>query len=102
MATHLGTAVLVVDDQEQRRAVLIDRLVDQGLTPVTAKTPLDTIGMLTRDEIGLCVMMEGADLEPLLADEFPWIATSTITDDMDATVSGAMARMTDSIGDAIS
>jgi len=95
MAAHLGTAVLVVDDQEARRAVLIDRLVDQGLSPVTAKTPLDTIELLTRDEIGLCVISPGADLEPLLADEFPWIATSTITDDMDATVSGAMARVSD-------
>ncbi len=96
-AARLGTAVLVVDDQDARRAVLIDRLLGQGLTPVTAKTPLDTIELLTRDEIGLCVMIPGADLEPLLADEFPWIATSTITDDMDATVSGAMARMSDTI-----
>lgn len=95
MAAHLGTAVLVVDDQEARRAVLIERLVDQGLTPVTARTPLETIELLTRDEIALCVITAGADLEPLLADEFPWIATSTITDDMDATVSGAMARMSD-------
>lgn len=96
-AARLGTAVLVVDDQDARRAVLIDRLLGQGLTPVTAKTPLDTIELLTRHEIGLCVMIPGADLEPLLADEFPWIATSTITDDMDATVSGAMARMSDTI-----
>ncbi len=95
MAAHQGTAVLVVDDQEARRAALIDRLVGEGLTPVTARTPLETIELLTRDEIGLCVLTPGADLGPLLADEFPWIATATITDDMDATVSGAMARVTE-------
>lgn len=95
MALHLGTTVLVVDDQEARRAALVDRLVGEGLTPVTPRTPLETIALLTRDEIGLCVISPGADLEPLLADEFPWVATATITDDMDATVSGAMARVTE-------
>ncbi len=84
--------ILVIDPDERRRLRLMDRLVDQGMTPLAPRTPLEMIDLLTRAQlqISVCMMTPTADLETVLADSFPWVTTSAITDDVDATVSRAV------------
>ncbi len=85
--------ILVIDDQKARREQLIDRLVDRGMTPLAPRTPLETIDLLTRThlQISVCMLPPGrADLENVLADSFPWVTTSVITDDLDITVARAI------------
>ncbi len=84
--------ILVLDPDEPRRRRLMDRLVDRGMTPLAPRTPLETIDLLTRAQlqISVCMMTPGADLETVLADSFPWVTASAITDDVDATVTRAV------------
>ncbi len=84
--------ILVIDTDEPRRQRLMDRLVDRGMTPLAPRTPLEMIDLLTRAQlqISVCMMTPFADLETVLADSFPWVTTSAITDDDDATVSRAL------------
>jgi hypothetical protein len=75
-----------------RRTRLIDRLVDRGMTPLAPRTPLETIELLTRGQlqISVCMLPPDTDLATVLADSFPWVTTSEITDDLDATVTRAI------------
>jgi len=89
--------ILVIDDHAGRRTQLIDRLVDRGMTPLAPRTPLETIDLLTREQpqIGLCLLAPGfgvvsSELAGVLADSFPWVTTSEITDDLDHTVDRAV------------
>ncbi|CAN5776619.1 hypothetical protein BH11MYX3_BH11MYX3_18460 [soil metagenome] len=84
--------ILVIDADDARRVRLMDRLIDRGMTPLAPRTPLEMIDLLTRAQlqISVCMMIPGADLETVLADSFPWVTTSAITDDVDATVSRAL------------
>jgi hypothetical protein len=89
--------ILVIDADEPRRTRLIDRLVDQGMTPVSPRTPLETIDLLTRAQlaISVCMLTPDAALEGVLADAFPWVTTSAITDDVETTVTRAIATWSD-------
>lgn len=89
--------ILVIDDDLARRTRLIDRLVDRGMTPVAPRTPLDTIDLLTRSQlqISLCLLAPGfgvpaTDLVTVLAESFPWVTTSDISDDLDRTIELAL------------
>ncbi|MBL0219020.1 MAG: PilZ domain-containing protein [Myxococcales bacterium] len=84
--------ILVIDSHEARRTRLIDRLVDRGMTPLAPRTPLETIELLNAAHltISVCLLTRGADLEDVLADAFPWVTTSEITDDVEATVARAI------------
>ena len=85
--------ILVIDDPGPRRAELIDRLVDRGMTPLAPRTPLETIDLLTRTHLQISVCMlppHRADLATVLADSFPWVTTSEITDDLGDTVARAV------------
>ena len=84
--------ILVIDAHEPRRTRLIDRLIDRGMTPLAPRTPLETIDLLTRAQlqISVCMVEAGTDLETMLADSFPWVTTSEITDDLDGTVARAI------------
>ncbi|MBA3502445.1 MAG: PilZ domain-containing protein, partial [Deltaproteobacteria bacterium] len=42
--------ILVIDDQAQRRSSLIERLVNEGMTPIAPRTPLEAIDLLTRSQ----------------------------------------------------
>ena len=84
--------ILVIDANAPRRTRLIDRLVDRGMTPLAPRTPLETIELLTRGQlqISVCMLTAGTDLATVLADSFPWVTTSEITDDLDGTVTRAI------------
>ncbi len=89
--------ILVVDDHGERRARLIDRLVGGGMTPLAPKTPLEAIDLLTRAQlqISVCLLAPGfgelaANLASVLADSFPWVTTTPITDDLEDTTERAL------------
>jgi hypothetical protein len=85
--------ILVIDEPGPRRAELIDRLVDRGMTPLAPRTPLETIDLLTRThlQISVCMLPPGrSDLATVLADSFPWVTTSEITDDLTDSVARAV------------
>jgi hypothetical protein len=89
--------ILVIDDRVERRSSLIDRLARQGMTPLAPKTPLEAIDLLTRAQlhINVCLLapgfgVESTDLAAVLTDSFPWVTTTEITDDLEATAGRAI------------
>ncbi|MBA3459266.1 MAG: PilZ domain-containing protein [Deltaproteobacteria bacterium] len=85
--------ILLIDPDKARLASLIDRLAGRGMTPLAPRTPLDTIDLLTRAQlqIGVCMLAPGSsELASVLADSFPWVTTSDITDDLDGSVDRAI------------
>ena len=90
--------ILVIDDRVDRRSSLIDRLATRGMTPIAPKTPLDAIDVLARAHlhVSVCLLAPGfgvnaGELASVLSDSFPWITTADISDDLDATVTRALA-----------
>ena len=90
--------ILVIDDQAQRRTSLIERLVNEGMTPIAPRTPLEAIDLLTRSQlhVSVCMLAPGfgvasTDLATILSDSFPWVTTAQISDDIDDTASRAVA-----------
>jgi hypothetical protein len=90
-------AILVIDDRADRRASLIDRLSNRGMTPLAPRTPLEAIELLTRTQLHVSVVLlapgfgvASAELAALLADSFPWVTTTEITDDLEATTGRAV------------
>lgn len=90
--------VLVIDDLAQRRSALAQRLVREGMTPLTPKTPLEAIDLLARSHlhVSVCLLAPGFGVAPTelatsLSDSFPWVTAVEITDDLDATLAGARA-----------
>lgn len=90
-----GRFVIVVDDEAPRRNELIDRLVAAGLTPLAPKTPLDSFDLLSRAEPGDPVLVAPSFSEAV-ADTYPGFDTHDITDDVEDTVSRAIASITPS------
>ena len=89
--------VLVIDDRSSRRTDLTKRLAARGLTPISPRTPLEAIELLTRTQlhVNVCLLAPSfgqsvAELRTLVADSFPWVATAEISDDIDATVDRAV------------
>lgn len=82
--------VLVIDDRAERRDALIARLADRGMTPLAPRTPLEALDVLARAQlhVDVCLLAAGfgvptTDLEAVLTDSFPWVATREITDDVE-------------------
>lgn len=85
--------ILVIDHEEPRRSSLIGLLAGRGMTPIAPRTPLETIDLLTRAQlqISVCMLPPGAsELATVIADSFPWVTTTDITDDLDGTVARAI------------
>ncbi|HEX4418267.1 MAG TPA: PilZ domain-containing protein [Kofleriaceae bacterium] len=89
--------VLVIDENSDRKRDLITRLSSRGMTPLVPRTPLEAIDMLTRAQllVGVCLLAPGfgvasTDLRAALAESFPWLSVSEITDDLDATTHQAI------------
>lgn len=89
--------ILVIDDRTERRASLIERLFDRGMTPLAPKTPLEAIDLLTRSQlhVSVCLLAPGfgvptTDLAAILSDSFPWVTTTEISDDLEATAGRAI------------
>jgi hypothetical protein len=89
--------ILVIDDRAERRTRLITQLLDRGMTPLAPRTPLEAIDLLTRAQlhVDVCLLAPGfgvpsTDLAAVLADSFPWVTTSEITDDLDSTATRAI------------
>lgn len=89
--------VLVIDDRSSRRTDLTKRLAAKGLTPLSPRTPLEAIELLTRTQlhVNVCLLAPSfgqsvAELRTLVADSFPWVTTAEISDDIDATVERAV------------
>jgi CheY-like chemotaxis protein len=92
--------ILVIDDRPERRASLIERLSDRGMTPLAPRTPLEAIDMLTRAHLHVCLLAPGfgipaTDLAALLSDSFPWVTTTEISDDLEATAGRAAEAWAD-------
>jgi hypothetical protein len=88
--------ILVIDDRSDRRASLIARLSDRGMTPLAPRTPLEAVDLLTRAQlhVSVCLLAPGFgvpsnDLAAILSDSFPWVTTAEISDDLDATAGRA-------------
>jgi hypothetical protein len=88
-----GRFVIVVDDEAPRRDQLIDRLVAAGLTPLAPKTPLDSFELLAAREPEDTVLIAPTFAEAV-ADTYPGFDTHDITDDVEDTVSRAIASIT--------
>lgn len=89
--------ILLIDDRAERRASLIERLVHRGMTPLTPTTPLAAIDLLARSHlhVDVCMLAPGfgvpsTDLAAILSENFPWVTTTEITDDLDATTGRAI------------
>lgn len=89
--------ILVIDDHAERRDRLVEQLAHRGMTPLAPRTPLDAIDLLTRSQlhVSVCCLAPGfgvptSDLAELLSDSFPWITTTEISDDLEATAGRAM------------
>jgi hypothetical protein len=89
--------ILVIDENLDRKRDLIVRLSNRGMTPLTPKTPLEAIEMLTRSQlhVGVCLLAPGfgvpsTDLRAVLSDNFPWVSVAEITDDLEATTHHAL------------
>lgn len=85
-------SVIIVDDEARRRGQLIDRLTAAGLTPLAPKTPLDSFDLLSRTEPGDMVLLSPTFAEAV-ADTYPGFDTHDITDDVEDTVSRAIASL---------
>jgi hypothetical protein len=91
--------VLVIDNDDARRAALIRLLLERGMTPLAPRTPLDAIDLLTRAQlhIGVCLLArEGlgavtAELERLVEESFPWVSITEIIDDIETSAGLAIA-----------
>ena len=89
--------VLVIDDRISRRVELVTRLAARGMTPLAPRTPLEAIDLLTRTQlhVSVCLLASSfgqtaAELKTLVSDSFPWVSTTEISDDVDATVERAI------------
>lgn len=84
--------VLVMDSQRVRRTALATRLAARGMTPLTPRTPLEAIDLLTRTRlhVNVAVLPASSELHHVLADSFPWVSTANISDDIDVTVQRAV------------
>lgn len=89
--------ILVIDDNEARRARLVQLLRERGCAPLSAVTPLDAIEMLTRPElhVEVCLLaphaFKGSDLHHVLEDSFPWVTEIEIIDDFETSAGLAIA-----------
>jgi hypothetical protein len=85
--------ILVLDDDLDRRAALIDLLVTRGMTPLAPNTPLDAIEMLTRPEfhVDVCLLSPANRLASLIDDSFPWVTPTPIDDDIETCAGIAIA-----------
>jgi hypothetical protein len=90
--------ILVIDDHHERRATLIEQLANRGMTPLAPRTPLEAIDLLARSQlhVNVCLLAPGFgvpsnDLAAFLSDSFPWVRTTEISDDLDATAKRAAA-----------
>jgi hypothetical protein len=84
--------VLVVDDKRARRVELANKLAAKGMTPLVPRTPLEAIDLLTRTSlhVGVAILAATSELHGVLAESFPWVSTAVLSDDIDATVEGAI------------
>lgn len=90
--------VLVIDDDSRRRASLLALLESHGMTPVSARTPLDAIAVLTSPQLAVSVALLAPSfghsldaLHHLVSDSFPWVRAAEISDDLEATLERAKA-----------
>jgi len=90
--------ILLIDDQLERRMLLIKHLAREGMTPLAPRTPLEAIELLTRSQlhVSVCLLAPGfgvasTELATILSESFPWVTSTEITDDLDDTVSRAIA-----------
>lgn len=88
--------ILVIDDYAERRATLVARLAQLGMTPLAPKTALGAIDVLSRARlhVGVCLLARGfgvasSDLGAILDDNFPWVRVAHIDDDLDVSIERA-------------
>lgn len=85
--------VLVIDENQHRRAALLGALEGQGMSPVSARTPLDAIAILTNPHLAVSVALLAPSfghsvdaLRHLVSDSFPWVRDAEISDDIFSTL----------------
>jgi hypothetical protein len=85
--------ILIVEAEPDRRRDLVERLAARGMTPIAPRTPLEQIDALLRAQlhVTVCMLAPKNDLGGVLADSFPWVTATEISDDLDGTVDRAIA-----------
>lgn len=89
--------VLVVDGIEERRLDIADALRGRAMTPLTPRTPLEVIGMLSDggQRVDVCAVgnsfadLAGGTIAAVVKDAFPWVRIVAIRDDAAAVASDA-------------
>lgn len=95
--------VLVVDGVEERRTGLADALRDRRMTPLTPRTPLEMIDLLSRPDrhIEVCLIsshfgdLRGREIAAAIGEAFPWVKVVFVADDAIATVDDVQAAWDD-------
>lgn len=84
--------VLVIDSCSDRRERLSEKLVAHGLTPLTPRTPLEAMDLLTQPQmhVDVCIVGDSFDFDSdtiteVLTDSFPWVTTEEVDDDLEDT-----------------
>lgn len=91
--------VLVVDSLAERRDGLADALRDRRMTPLTPRTPLEMIDLLSHPErhVEVCLIsphfgdLRGREIATAIHEAFPWVKVVFVADDAIATVDDVQA-----------
>ena len=91
--------VLVVDGVEERRTGLADALRDRRMTPLTPRTPLEMIDLLSHPDrhIEVCLIssqfgdLRGREIATAIHEAFPWVKVVFVADDASTTVDDVQA-----------
>jgi hypothetical protein len=94
--------IIVLDDNETRRSILVDRLRGRGMSALAPTTPLDAFDELSRAHQKGCVCLlapafgqSAVGLRNVICETFPWAVTNMIGDEIDPTVDRALASWGD-------
>jgi hypothetical protein len=94
--------IIVLDENETRRSILVSRLRACGMTTLAPTTPLEAFDQLSRTQLHGCVCLLApcfgqsiVGLRNVICETFPWAVTNVIGDDVDATLGHALASWGD-------
>ncbi len=94
--------IIVLDENETRRSILVSRLRASGMTVVAPRTPLEAFDQLARAQQFGCVCLLAPSfgqgiigLRNVICETFPWAITNVIGDDLDSTLGYALASWGD-------
>lgn len=94
--------IIVLDDNETRRSILVSHLRATGMTAFDPATPLEAFNALANAQLDGCVTLLAASfgqsvvgLRNVISETFPWAVTNVIGEDVESTVDRALASWGD-------